>query len=216
MSPKKNFELTQKSKAAKHYHWVVTGQMYLGVALFLSENICPKNAKFRIGASVGSLCRELGFGSSNPNYEFIWPIIFNLKHGVELWLKGIGIMDHGRYANKHDLNVLFTATIQNSGPNKEILKKLHQDTWPIIEKYYYGTYNPQRKDKRHPDKKNEIERFPEPLKQKRPGGGVYNVQDPDIWVDCGIIDSIAEDIRKIEQRFSETERLITPQKKFKY
>lgn len=208
-------KLNQKSKKERHYYWLVVGQMYLATALVLTREICPPK-KFRLGTAIGSTCRDLGFKSAHPNYEFIWPIVFNLMHGVELWLKGLGNMDHGRYAGIHDVKVLFDTVIKMSGPNQKVVKELYEKTWPTIEKYYYGTYNPLRKDRRHPDKQNEAGRFPEQLRKKKRGGGVYTFQDPCDWVNCDVIDSIANDIRAIEQKFSNAEREIEPQKQFNY
>ena len=125
-------------------------------------------------------------------------------------------MDYGKYSNTHDLKGLFNEAVTNSGKNKKVLRKLRTNMWPIIKKYYYGTYDPTRKDERHPDKQNEAERFPERLRQKKRGGGRYRIREPYIWVTCNIMDSIANDIEKIERSFAEAQRAIVPMENFDY
>jgi len=191
-------------------------QAYLANALHTAQEICPRSdflSHSDLNDTSRSIFRKLGFRSGHSNYELIWPIIFNFKQGIELWLKGLGNINiHSQYGASHDLKVLFELVIieaKNKHKNNyNILLDLRNATWSTIEKYYYGTYDPERKDKKHPDRLNEKERFPERLKQKKSGGGVYQVREPYEWVNYEVITDIISDIKTIEKHFAEAERRI--------
>lgn len=218
----------QKSNKKKRYHWLVMPQAYLANALYTAQEICPRSnflSQSDLSGTECSLFNKLGFRSGHSNYELIWPIIFNFKQGIELWLKGLSNINiHSKYGSSHDLKVLFEFIIteakkqKKKAKSKEAKNKHKQNydtlldlcstTWPIIERYYYGTYDPKRSDKKHPDKQNERERFPERLKQKKSGGGAYQVREPYEWVNYQVISKIISDIQAIEKHFATAERKI--------
>lgn len=199
------------SSSHRHYDWVIAPQMYFATALLLAKRICPRGNMFKNEWTNNNICLELNFRSSNPNYDFIWPMIFNLKHGIELYLKALGNIDHGKYYSSHDLKELFELLLSNSGSNAMIISNLYTNTWPVIEKYYCGTYIPGYTDVNSPDVMNEVERFPEGLK-----GTAYKINNHFKWFNCDVIADIAQDIRKLEQLFAQAQRDIDPQKKFVY
>ena len=206
----------QKSSKKKRYYWLVIPQAYLANALYIAQEICPRSdflSQSDLDDTKRNIFKKLGFRSGHPNYELIWPIIFNFKQGIELWLKGLGNINiHNHYRASHDLKVLFDFIVKEAKNknqnNYNILNDLRNTTWPIIERYYYGTYDPKRSDKKHPDKQNEKERFPERLKQKKSGGGAYQVREPYEWVNYQVISGIISDIKTIEKHFAVAERKI--------
>src|SRR5437868_1070285 len=95
-----------KSKSSRHYEWLVMPDSYFAISLVL----CRKIPAWQFPQDIvngSDIFTELGFRSGHPNYELIYPIIFNLKHGIELYLKGLGNIDHGEYQHEHDLKRLF-------------------------------------------------------------------------------------------------------------
>ena len=199
------------SDPQSHYDWLIAPQVYLATALILTKRICPHAGMFQNEWVENNICKELGFRSAHPNYEFIWPMMFNLKHGIELYLKALGNIDHGEYHGSHDLKELFELLKSKSGQNKKIISELHAKAWPLVEKYYFGTYIPGNTSQGQPDKMNEVERFPESLK-----GNTYGIKDHFKWFKCDVISQVAEDIRKLESLFGQAQRDIDPQKKFTY
>ena len=110
--------------------------------------------------------KKCGFTSSNPDYEMLMPVIFNLKHGIELFLKAFLMKTNLKqeYPTSHDLlillNFLISNIINNKPKEKKVIEILNKDIREIIEKYYYGLYA-FSKYKINPDTNNEAERYPE-------------------------------------------------------
>lgn len=187
------------------YDWLVMPDTYLATALLICRKIpvwlFPHDI---VGRS--SVFRELHFKSHHSDYELIHPIIFNFKHGIELYIKGLGNLAYGEYINNHDLKALFNFILKKAENNDQkkykILKQLHQDTWHIIKKYYYGTYNPKIKNENYPDKNNIAKKYPE-VNDK-----TYKIQDAYKYVTKELLNQIEKDIRIIENKFSEAQRKI--------
>lgn len=176
---------------------MVSPDAYIATALHLcqqinlngdSENIVMDSSFFR------GLTR-----SSHPNYELIFPIIFNLKHGIELYLKGLGCIDHHSYRTIHDFHELFDFIIgEASVKNAAHLKKMKDETWGTIKKYYYGTYIPSNTIESKPDTMNDAERYPE--------GTAYPIPDPFVWVSSGVLKEIETDIKYLEEKFAQCKK----------
>lgn len=83
------------------------------------------------------------FGEMVPDwvYEFnflLAPVIFNLKHAIEIFLKGIARLTEGDFEEKHDLNLLFK-DIERKTKKYNIEGEL-QAVKELIEKYYENRF----------------------------------------------------------------------------
>lgn len=193
----------KKIKQGDKYDWMVMPDSYFAAALLCcdtlvhSENNLNTNARQIMDSSA---FKE--FRSRHSNCELIRPIIFNFKQGIELYVKGIAGMLAGEYAYCHDIRDIFEHGIQlakTSDYKYKFLTDLHKETWPIIEKYYYGLYIPTHTDYGHPDKLNISERYP------RCGIG-YDLGDYFLWVTIEKIEEIKKDIYNLEKIFSKAKR----------
>ena len=96
---------------------VIQGVALLGCDAMLRSQFTSK------GKVIGnSEFKRLGLASAHSNDELVYSVIYNLKHGIELHIKGLGNMDHGKYINEHDLKILFQFLIDKSGSNKSLVK----------------------------------------------------------------------------------------------
>src|SRR3989338_7127175 len=137
--------MDKKISRKKAYDWMVLPDSYLGMSLILLREILKNN-------SFDSLLKQNGFRSGHPDESLISPIIFCLKHGVELYIKAIIGLNGGSFNQIHDI--------------KDLLDQLNDTTlargiWNIVKKYYYGTYLLENNRINNPDKLNESERYPE-------------------------------------------------------
>lgn len=190
----------KKSDRSKHYNWVVAPDAYLATALLLCKKI-PRSFPGDNIVCGSVICSELGFESHHPDYEFIYPIVYNFKHGVELYLKGLGCCSHEEYSEIHDLQELFDYIIGSAKTekNQELFQKLKNDVWPTIKKYYFGTYIPHINTEGKPDKSNEAERYPETKSS-------YDPKDAYLWVKNSVLDQLEKDIGVTEKKFAEVLR----------
>jgi len=192
----------QQSDPNKDYHWLVTPDAYLATALILCQKIPYWGLSENITGG-GDVFSGLNFRSHHPNYEFIFPIVFNLKHGVELYLKALGCVNHGTYLRMHDLKELFDFVIDQADSRvKPILQKLKDEIWDTIKKYYFGTYIPKITTEDKPDVRNDAERYPE--------GSAYDIPGPYEWVTGDVIDQISKDIQFLEKKFAQAKRDVLP------
>ena len=105
------------------------------------------------------------YGYKHFSGHLIFPIVYSIKHGIELYLKGIGNTWDGVYENDHDLVSLLDSLEQkfkcdqrvNGSGILEAITKLR----PFVVKYYNGQYLPGAGNSTRPDKKNDAERYPE-------------------------------------------------------
>ncbi len=192
----------KKSNKGKHYNWVVTPDTYLATALLLCKKI-PRSLPYDNVVCESVICSELAFESSHPDYEFIYSIVYNFKHGIELYLKGLGCCSHEEYSVIHDLRELFDNLIGNARTKKNqlLFQGLKEDTWPTIKKYYFGTYIPHIETEGRPDTLNEAERYPETE-------FAYDPKDPYLWVKNNVIDQLEVDIKLVEIKFAKVLREI--------
>lgn len=197
----------RESDKNKHYDWVTWPQSYFVAALLLADTL-PKT-EYEIENE--NVFEKFGFKSAHSHDHLIWPIIFNFKQGIELWLKALGNIDHGKYLQGHDLKAIFGFIIETASPqNKGLIEKLERETWPTIDKYYSGQYVPYTK-KGGPDTSNEVERFPERLRNK----DTYQPPESYEWANKAI-SGIIKDIKFLEEKFEKAERDIVPGEKFNY
>ena len=97
-------------------------------------------------------------------HHLIYPLVFNFKNGIELWLKNLQTIYLGDSTKtSHDLVDLVDSLIlevdKNNGKNKKLaLEYLHRIK-EIILPYYDGSYLGAGGSM--PDRKNESERYPE-------------------------------------------------------
>lgn len=204
-----------KAKSNKHYDWEVMADIYITTALLLAEQLPHEN--FYNSPETGSeVTTRLGLHSAHPNYELILPLIYNFKHGVELYIKALGIIDFGEYDGNHDFKILLTELKKStkSTKNEATIKQLYNDTWPTIKKYYYGRYIPSKKRSNFADKKMQAERYPEYKNKKN--GKIYRITEKYKWVTKTKVEEIEKDIKLIETKFKQAWNNIKPTKKFIY
>lgn len=190
---------SEKIKKGDGYDWMVMPDSYFATALLCCEVLLPSKNRFDIGArQIFDSSAFSNFSSHHPNYELIRPLIFNFKQGIELYVKGLAGLFVGEYAFCHDIREIFEQGIQRaktSSVKYKFFTDLHRETWPIIEKYYYGFYIPTHIDYGHPDKLNISERYP------RCGTG-YDLGNYYSWVTIEKIQEIKKDICDIEKIFA--------------
>lgn len=89
---------TKISKSNRHYDWAIMPDSYFATALLINEQLLEHTNDFY--TPIGNeIFKTLGFSSGHPNYELALPMIFNFKHGIELGIKYLGIIDYGEYQN---------------------------------------------------------------------------------------------------------------------
>lgn len=181
------------SNKNKHYHWLMSADMYFATTVILckklEESFISDINCLNDDQKIGKYC---GFNSSNPDYELLMPIVFNLKHSIELYLKALSMIfeSSNQYVPNHDLeNQLndLISVLNSKGVDGGLLKLLDEDIRQVINKYYYGTYAFNNTNI-NPDLKNEAERYPEVANK-----GCYKIQDLYSIVDRNLIVKIKED-----------------------
>ncbi len=151
-----------KSNSSKHYNWIVSADMYLASSVLLAKELIKSFPSYNnIFNPIQQIGKKCGFSSSNPDYEILLPIVFNLKHGVELYLKALimNIDKDKEYPHEHNLKKIIDS-LNNKLKGEIELKNELIKLVGIINKYYYGTYA-FTKEKNSPDINNEAERYPE-------------------------------------------------------
>lgn len=189
-----------RAREEKHYNWMIMPDLFLATALLLCKNLKQGLSKF--SASIANISNKVGLRSSHPDYEYIIPAIFNFKQGIELYIKALGVINFNEYREKHDFIELFTILSDQYKSDEEktiFVKKLYEETWLIIEKYYYGRYIPKCKDNIIPDKFNEAERYPENNKS-------YIIPDCFTWVTEEKVVEIEKDIIFLKEKFEQAKR----------
>lgn len=188
---------TKRILKAVRYEWAVFGDAYLGAAFYLSQR----------AHSGQDFFKEIEFTSYHPNDHLIWPIIFNFKHGIELYLKCLSGLTSRNFLYNHDPQDLFQKLKKNIRGTKEqkkkkieVIKRLKNDVWSIVEKYYLGKYICNNRTFKF-DIKNEAERYPQ-------NDRAYKMPDPYKWLNkisknTGLtaLDQIQADILKIHKVF---------------
>lgn len=193
-----------KIKPGDKYDWMVMPDSYFAAALLCCDALLQSENNFDTNARQIMDCGVFkNFRSCHSNYELVRPLVFNFKQGIELYIKGIAGMFMGEYVHCHDIRDIFEHSIQlakiSSNDEYKFFTNLYKETWPIIEKYYYGLYIPTHTDYGHPDKLNISERYP------RCETG-YDLGDYFLWVTIEKIEEIRKDIYSLEKIFSKAKR----------
>lgn len=130
------------------------------------------------------------------------PVVFNLKHGIELYLKAMimRMNKNQEYPQSHDLiellNVL-TCLLQDQNFDSSVIETLDGDVRNIVEKYYYGLYA-FSKYRNRPDKNNEAERYPERKQQS-----CYEINNLEKVVTNDLLNGIKQDCITVEMKLRE-------------
>ena len=195
--------MNKKSNQNKHYNWLMGADMFLATAVIL----CKEMLKSYVSPIPGlnddqQIDKECGFTSANPDYEMLMPVIFNLKHGTELYLKALIMQTDPQleYPASHDLLFLLNTLISNlcsRGVDTAMINALDKDAKAIIEKYYYGLYA-FATDKTMPDINNEAERYPE---YRNPQ--CYQIKDLHMVVSVDLLTPIKADGVALQHIFRE-------------
>lgn len=201
------------SQSNQHSKWALFPDLYLATALELCDGILKRN----IGKEYNFLSSmDVTDYEPDPNdYDFVFPLIYNFKHGIELYIKALGIIDYNEYLYEHDFEKLFQECKKRSRKtvNQKIIDELYKNVWGIIKKYYYGRYIPPKAKSRIADKMNTAEKYPEDRKTyKIP----YIIDWGSIEIIKKIVEDIQRDIQEIQKEFSQARRKIQPTKKYLY
>ena len=183
--------------------------MYLATAVILSK-IMLKSYKspkeLNCLNNDQQIDRYCEFTSANPDYEMLMPIIFNFKHGIELYLKALIMIinPNQEYPVTHDLIFLLNRLIaeiiklnSQEDVQKDVLDLLDGKMRNTIGKYYFGLYAFSRY-KANPDIYNEAERYPE-----YQNSNCYKIDGLRNKVCKGLIGDIEEDIKNLQKYFRE-------------
>ncbi len=142
--PKKFIE-SMKFNHKREYYWLIIAQAYFQCAL-MAARILKVKVDFNINEN-SPLKKIYGDYSQSPEY-LILPIIFNFKHGIEIYLKAIGGVKNSEFNKEHDLcGLAGLAGIKD----KDIRK--------IIRKYVKANLLLQVNNKY--DTENQFERYPQ-------------------------------------------------------
>lgn len=156
----------KKSTKEKYGAWIMSADMYLASSFILLDELKKsyRSPILRMN-SIQRIGKKCGFTSTNHDCEIFLPAIFNLKHGVELYLKALIMQLNSKieYPITHDIVELLNKLIvevRNKDKKDDKINLLDKDVRKIIEKYYFGNYA-FSDTKSQNDKNNEAERFPE-------------------------------------------------------
>jgi hypothetical protein len=134
----------------REYEWLVISQSYFQCALMNARILKEKLSNYAISVdSQSDFCLKKIYGDYLQSCEYlVFPIIFNFKHGIEIYLKAIAGIQNNKFTKNHDLlDLLEKAKIEN-----EKIKC-------IVNKYGFGhLFLPLNKEF---DKENQFERYPQ-------------------------------------------------------
>lgn len=140
----------EKFDNTRRYDWFMVPQSYFQCALIGARILNKKISTFAIseGSPLDYCLKEIyGDYSQSPEY-LIFPILFNFKHGIEIYLKCIIGMEKSEFFKNHNLLNLFEkAKIEN------------EEIKSIIEKYTFSRLLLPNNEK--PDTENQFERYPQ-------------------------------------------------------
>lgn len=139
-----NIEFNKKRK----YEWLIIAQSYFQNALITARILNEKLSEFFISSHISSHIKGIyGDYMQSPEY-LIYPILFNFKHGIEIYLKALIGMQNYKFPKNHNL-----ISLMKEAKIKDKKTKI------IIKKYAFANlFLPRNKKK---DKKNEFERYPQ-------------------------------------------------------
>lgn len=150
--------IKEKMKRDKDYEWFMFPQSYLTSTIIL----CDWFLKTYQHDQYGDGHKEKFFYKFNSPEYLIFPAVYNLKHGLELYLKSLSRLCDKSYNQKeHDLKKLFDELIEKLKKYNDIPNTLENSIKGIVEKYCKGAYTPFVFEGKKPDYGNQAERYPE-------------------------------------------------------
>jgi hypothetical protein len=187
----------KKSNPDKHYNWLMSSDMYMAASVILCDEMLKSyTSPITSLNSDQQIDKRCGFTSSNSDYEMLMPVVFNLKHGIELFLKSLALTANpNEIIITHDLLLLLGSAIGELEKKKNkynvdmgaMQSLLDNNVRLIVEKYYYGLYAFSTY-KSNPDINNEAERYPE-----RQNENCYKIEL--VNVDTGKLNNLIKEIR---------------------
>lgn len=91
-----------KKSEQTHYEWLFYAISFLGLAKIGCKELIDQKHRDK-----KSLTEDLLYGTKESNSRFLLiSIFFNLRHALELFIKGVGVNIDGNYWNTHDLDNL--------------------------------------------------------------------------------------------------------------
>lgn len=141
---------TIKYDYGRTYEWLIIAQSYFQCALINVRIMKSKTSEYcHIEGSPIDICLKEFYGEykQNPGY-LVFPIIYNFKHGIELYLKAIMGFKNSEFLKKHNIIKLS----QNANIKDEKLRA-------IINKYGYSKLFLPNNQKQ--DQDNIFERYPQ-------------------------------------------------------
>lgn len=134
----------------RKYEWLIISQSYFQCALMNARVLKEKLSNYSVSEdSPLDFCLKKIYGDYLQSYEYlIFPIIFNFKHGIEIYLKAIAGIKNNEFNKEHNLLSLW----------REI-EETDEKIKCIIRKYAFGhLFLPVNSIL---DKENEFERYPQ-------------------------------------------------------
>ena len=110
--------LVKESDRLRNYDWVVFAQSYLYIARLACQELLNTETKH-------SKAKRMIVPYSSG--DLFVPILFNVKHGIEVFIKAISLFAYGEYREGHDIHELFVEI-------KQRIAKLKLT--PTEQKYY--------------------------------------------------------------------------------
>lgn len=143
--------MVNKTAEERHlYDWAVMPDAHFASTIILCNELLPTLNKFY----SGNLFPDLGLFGDHPSYELFKPIIYNMRHAIELYLKYFArAIDKDLFQATHNYPCLKGAIMHYFDKNELWGKAL-----PIMDKYYFGNYADM--DLNVGDLKNTRERYP--------------------------------------------------------
>lgn len=149
------------NKRDKDYEWLMFPQSYLTSVIILCDWFLKTHQHDSIAHDADMSEEKFFYKFHSPEY-LIFPAIYNLKHGLELYLKSLSRLCDDNYNHtKHDLKELFIELTEKLKKYDDSFDNLNDPIKGIIEKYYNGTYVPFVFNRKKPDCGNQAERYPE-------------------------------------------------------
>lgn len=90
-------------KGNERYEWLMFAQSYILSARILSDILLESKEDHILNTFLEQKLFKSYEFPPHPSYELITPIIFNLKHGIELWLKILITTKTGSVTKIHNI-----------------------------------------------------------------------------------------------------------------
>ena len=156
-------DLYNKKGFGNKWRWYYYAQSYFLLANLACQHLSDPHDKYSKAIGAEELFPSLKYN----NKDLIIPIIFNIRHGIELFLKGIMRqlkvpLPHQEEKSRsgHNLQKLYNKLIENIGDKKELnssMLSLLKELESLIEKWktFAGYDDPQNIFFKYPEEKKE-------------------------------------------------------------